>query len=335
MGFRNPFRMSVDKATGTVYLGDYGPDSGTAKPDRGPEGQVEFNRITKAGNYGWPYCTGKNDAYTDYNFATGTPGTTFDCSAPKNTSPHNTGLTDLPPAQPSWIPYTGTSVPEFGGGSESPMGGPVYRYDAGSTSEVKFPQEFDGDFFAGEFGRRWIKRIEAAGDGTVQSINPFPLERHPGDGHGFRPGRRSLRPRLRHRLLQRRRKLRPVPHRTRHRRPRPDRAGQGERHLRQGTSDRLLLLGRQFGPGRRRPRLLVGLRRRRDLHRRQYLPHLLGQRPVHGHTEGHGHHRQDRYGVRADHRREHRPHSEDRPTCGRTHLRLRRRDPVRSDGDRP
>ncbi|MGY0065310.1 PQQ-dependent sugar dehydrogenase [Streptomyces sp. QTS137] len=174
MGFRNPFRMSVDKATGTVYLGDYGPDSGTAKPDRGPEGQVEFNRITKAGNYGWPYCTGKNDAYTDYNFATGTPGTTFDCSAPKNTSPRNSGLTDLPPAQPSWIPYNGTSVPEFGGGSESPMGGPVYRYDASSTSAVKFPQEFDGDFFAGEFGRRWIKRIEAAGDGTVQSINPFP-----------------------------------------------------------------------------------------------------------------------------------------------------------------
>ncbi|CAM5356322.1 hypothetical protein STENM223S_09258 [Streptomyces tendae] len=28
--------------------------------------------------------------------------------------------------------------------------------------------------FAGEFGRRWIKRIEAGGDGTVQSINAFP-----------------------------------------------------------------------------------------------------------------------------------------------------------------
>src|SRR5690606_38217544 len=44
----------------------------------------------------------------------------------------------------------------------------------GSTSEVKFPAEYDGDFFAGEFGRRWIKRIETGGDGTVQSINPFP-----------------------------------------------------------------------------------------------------------------------------------------------------------------
>ncbi|TXS32912.1 carbohydrate-binding protein [Streptomyces sp. adm13(2018)] len=174
MGFRNPFRMSVDKTTGTVYLGDYGPDSGTASPARGPEGQVEFNRITKAGNFGWPYCTGNNNAYTDYDFATGTSGAVFHCAAPKNTSPRNTGLTDLPPAQPAWIPYNGSSVPEFGGGSESPMAGPVYRYDAASTSDVKFPQEYDGNFFAGEFGRRWIKRIEAAADGTVQSINPFP-----------------------------------------------------------------------------------------------------------------------------------------------------------------
>ncbi|MFF8638153.1 lectin [Streptomyces pilosus] len=174
MGFRNPFRMSVDKATGIVYVGDYGPDAGTANPSRGPAGQVEFNRVTRAGNFGWPYCTGTNKAYVDHDFATGTPGAAFNCAAPRNTSPRNTGLTDLPPAQPAWIPYDGGSVPEFGNGSESPMGGPVYRHDAASTSEVKFPAEYDGDFFAGEFGRRWIKRIEAGGDGTVQSINPFP-----------------------------------------------------------------------------------------------------------------------------------------------------------------
>ncbi|MET9943106.1 PQQ-dependent sugar dehydrogenase, partial [Streptomyces halstedii] len=176
MGFRNPFRMSVDKPTGTVYLGDYGPDAGTANAGRGPAGQVEFNRITKAGNYGWPYCVGTNSPYVDYNFATSTSGATFSCAAPKNTSPNNTGLTDLPPAQPAWIPYDGGSVPEFGGGSESPMGGPVYRYDAASTSPVKFPQSFDGDYFAGEFGRKWIKRIEQGSDGTVQSINAFPWQ---------------------------------------------------------------------------------------------------------------------------------------------------------------
>ncbi|MDN3248752.1 PQQ-dependent sugar dehydrogenase [Streptomyces sp. ZSW22] len=174
MGFRNPFRMSVDKATGTVYVGDYGPDAGTANASRGPAGQVEFNRVTRAGNFGWPYCTGDNDAYVDHDFATGGAGAAFDCAAPKNTSPRNTGLTDLPPAQPAWIPYDGGSVPEFGNGSESPMGGPVYRYDPDSTSDVKFPEAYDGDFFAGEFGRRWIKRVEAGGDGTVQSINAFP-----------------------------------------------------------------------------------------------------------------------------------------------------------------
>ncbi|MER5550756.1 PQQ-dependent sugar dehydrogenase [Streptomyces sp. NPDC002793] len=176
MGFRNPFRMSVDKPTGIVYVGDYGPDAGTANASRGPAGQVEFNRITKAGNFGWPYCTGKNNAYVDHDFATSTPGAAFSCSAPRNTSPNNTGLTDLPPAQPAWIPYDGGSVPEFGNGSESPMAGPVYRYDAASTSAVKFPESFDGDFFAGEFGRRWIKRIEQGSDGGVQSINAFPWQ---------------------------------------------------------------------------------------------------------------------------------------------------------------
>lgn len=174
MGFRNPFRFSVDKATGIVYVGDYGPDAGAADPKRGPAGQVEFARVTKAGNFGWPYCTGANDPYMDYDFATKTSGAAFDCAAPKNTSPHNTGIVDLPPAQAAWIPYDGGSVPEFGTGSESPMGGPVYHYDADLDSPVKFPEAYDGDFFAGEFGRQWIKRIEQDADGKVQSINDIP-----------------------------------------------------------------------------------------------------------------------------------------------------------------
>jgi glucose/arabinose dehydrogenase/PKD repeat protein len=174
MGFRNPFRFSVDKETGILYVGDYGPDAGAADPARGPAGQVEFARVTGPGNFGWPYCTGDNDAYIDYDFATKTSGAAFDCAAPKNTSPNNTGLTDLPPAQAAWIPYDGGSVPEFGTGSESPMGGPVYRYDAALDSPVKFPEAYDGDFFAGEFGRRWIKRIEHGADGTVNAISDVP-----------------------------------------------------------------------------------------------------------------------------------------------------------------
>ncbi len=174
MGFRNPYRMSVDKATGIVYVGDYGPDAGAADPARGPGGLVEFNRITKAGNFGWPYCIGKNQPFVDYDFATKTSGASFDCDAPKNDSPNNTGLTDLPPAQSAWLPYDGNSVPEFGDGSESPMAGPVYHYDPDLDSSVKFPAEYDKNFFAGEFGREWIKSISEGDDGTIQSIKDFP-----------------------------------------------------------------------------------------------------------------------------------------------------------------
>ncbi|ROP42073.1 PQQ-dependent sugar dehydrogenase [Saccharothrix texasensis] len=178
MGFRNPFRFNVDKATGVVYLGDYGPDAGSTSATRGPAGQVEFNRITGPGFYGWPYCTGSNTAdetYNDHNFATGVSGAKYNCAGgPTNNSPRNTGLPALPAAKAAWIKYDNCSVAELGCGSESPMGGPVYRYDAGLNSAVKFPQSYDGHFFATEFGRRWIKDITVNANGTPGAIAAFP-----------------------------------------------------------------------------------------------------------------------------------------------------------------
>ncbi|NUS90563.1 MAG: carbohydrate-binding protein [Streptomyces sp.] len=128
MGFRNPFRTSVDKPTGTVYLGDYGPDAGSTDSNRGPSGQVEFDRTTGPGNFGWPYCTGTNtttETYTEYTFPSGPSGAKYDCAGgPANNSFRNTGLPKLPAAKPSWIRYGGDagSPPEFGTGSESGSG---------------------------------------------------------------------------------------------------------------------------------------------------------------------------------------------------------------------
>ncbi len=173
MGFRNPYRIAVDQKTGAIYVGNYGPDAATADPQRGPAGIVEFDRITEPGFYGWPYCVGKNKAYHDYDFATGESGPEFDCANPVNESPNNDGLTDLPPAKPAWLPYNGDSVPEFGNGSESPMGGPVYRYDADSASTTKLPAYYNGKFFAYEWGRGWIKTISTTADGRPAEINPF------------------------------------------------------------------------------------------------------------------------------------------------------------------
>ena len=177
MGLRNPFRFNVDKATGVIYLGDYGPDAGGANNSRGPGGLVEFNRITSAGNYGWPYCVGANTAaesYVDYTFPSGPSGNRFNCAAPVNDSPRNTGLRNLPAARPAWIKYDNCSVAAFGCGSESPMGGPVYRYDPANPSSVKFPASLDGHFFATEFGRRWIKTIDVNADGSAGQISDFP-----------------------------------------------------------------------------------------------------------------------------------------------------------------
>ncbi|MFE6036064.1 PQQ-dependent sugar dehydrogenase [Streptomyces sp. NPDC056452] len=180
MGFRNPFRMSVDKPTGAVYIGDYGPDSGTTDPNRGPSGQVEFDRITSPGNFGWPYCTGTNTAsetYNEYAFPAGPAAGKYDCaSGPANNSFRNTGLPTLPAARAAWIRYAGDagSPPEFGGGSESPMAGPVYDFDANLDSAVKFPQSLDGRFFATEYGRKWIKPVEVKADGSPGGIETFP-----------------------------------------------------------------------------------------------------------------------------------------------------------------
>ncbi|MFI5479623.1 PQQ-dependent sugar dehydrogenase [Streptomyces rubiginosohelvolus] len=180
MGFRNPFRMSVDKKSGAVYIGDYGPDAGTTDPNRGPSGQVEFNRVTQPGNFGWPYCTGTNtptETYGEYTFPSGPSGAKYACaSGPANNSFRNTGLATLPPAQPAWIRYAGDagSPPEFGGGSESPMAGPVYNFDADLDSAVKFPASLDGRFFATEYGRKWIKPVEVKADGSPGTIDTFP-----------------------------------------------------------------------------------------------------------------------------------------------------------------
>ena len=183
MGFRNPFRMSVDKRTGWVYLGEYGPDAQTADPNRGPQGVVEFNQIRGPGNYGWPYCTGPNGeefSYVDYDFETRASGARFDCTAPVNESPRNTGLRELPPAEPAWIWYDGGTVHyngkatnEFENGGEAPMGGPVYDFDPGLASDVKFPESYDGQWFVGDWTRGWIKSIEIGAAGEPTAIHPF------------------------------------------------------------------------------------------------------------------------------------------------------------------
>ncbi|WP_345023595.1 PQQ-dependent sugar dehydrogenase [Streptomyces sedi] len=145
MGFRNPFRIGVDPNTDGLYVADYGPDAGASNEQRGPDGRVEWNIVDEPGFYGWPYCVGENTPYVDYDFASGTSGEAFDCAAPVNDSPHNTGITELPPAIGAelWMGKASTNTPEIGG-SGAPMTSGAYDFDPDLESDRKWPEEYDG-----------------------------------------------------------------------------------------------------------------------------------------------------------------------------------------------
>jgi cytochrome c len=176
MGFRNPFRFSIDPANGWVYLADYGPDRGGPATNRGPEGLVELNVIKSPGNYGWPFCHGDNQPYAPFNPDTGVVGAKFTCNAPVNNSPNNTGLTSLRPvvAPNMWYGYgTSPTFPELGANGAGPMGGPVYRYNAANPSATKFPPYYDGVHFFYEWTRNYIKEVHFDSATAVTRTNPF------------------------------------------------------------------------------------------------------------------------------------------------------------------
>ena len=59
----------TDFKTNWLYFGDVGPN---VEPQTGisPEGYDEINQAPRAGNFGWPFCTGPNEPFTQYDFAT-------------------------------------------------------------------------------------------------------------------------------------------------------------------------------------------------------------------------------------------------------------------------
>ncbi|MPY79538.1 MAG: PKD domain-containing protein [Actinophytocola sp.] len=176
MGLRNPFRIDVDPETDALYVADYSPDARSANPDRGPAGQGKWFAATEAGNYGWPYCATAELPYVDYDFATGESGEAFDCAAPVNESPHNTGLTELPPvAQPDvWYTYGQSArFPELGTGGIGPMAGPAYDYDPNAgkgRAPVAWPEHYDAMPLFFEWTRDYIKGFRLDGSGALSGI---------------------------------------------------------------------------------------------------------------------------------------------------------------------
>jgi cytochrome c len=159
MGNRNPWRLSVDSATGHLHWGEVGPDGGVDSPTGDPRGYDEFNIAHRAGNFGWPYQIGYDLGYRNYNHETGQFGPPMDPARPINPSPRNTGLRELPAAVPAALAYPyaiSEEFPHLNGGGRMAVGGPVYRAAEHRAAARPWPAFFEGKWIIGDFVRNWI-----------------------------------------------------------------------------------------------------------------------------------------------------------------------------------
>lgn len=175
MGCRNPFRISLDSRRKLLFWGEVGPDAGEPTPLRGPAGHDEVNRAAKAGFYGWPYFVGDNKPYHEYDFSKDKPLSPYDALHPRNNSPNNTGVQDLPPAQPAFIWYPYDNSPEFPlvqNGGRNAMAGPVYYCDQ-YPAATRFPSYYDGKLITYDWMRNWMMAVTIDSSGNFSRMETF------------------------------------------------------------------------------------------------------------------------------------------------------------------
>jgi len=179
MGNRNPYRISVDAKNSNLYWGEVGPDARIDNADtRGPRGYDEVNQAKAAGFFGWPLFVGNNYAYHQYNYRNGVAGPAYDPQAPINDSRNNTGLQELPPAQPAfiWYPYgESEEFPAVGSGGRNAMAGPVYYPDL-YPEATRYPDYYKGKLFIYDWIRNWILLTSMHEDGSLDKLEPFLAE---------------------------------------------------------------------------------------------------------------------------------------------------------------
>ena len=177
MGARNPYSITLDKKTGHLFYGDVGPDANQTNDVKGSRGFDEVNRVTQAGNFGWPLVIGQNQPYKYYDYVNQKTGDWVDPQAPKNISPRNTGMVDLPPAQPAWIAYpyaVSEEFPEMGSGGRTALVADVYHSENYPASTNRYPAYYDNKLFIVDFVRSWVKAVSFDSQtGEIFKIEPF------------------------------------------------------------------------------------------------------------------------------------------------------------------
>ena len=157
MGFRSDYRISVDPASGTVYVGNVGPDASNPSATRGPQGYDELEVVPPGGgtNHGWPYCIGPNIPYVDYDFQSGTSGDAFSCEGMTPATVYYTYA-----GQAEW-PQLGTS------GGRTAMVGNVYDYEGDGA--LALPERLQNNLFFFEWSRNRVISIPVGEGGALDT----------------------------------------------------------------------------------------------------------------------------------------------------------------------
>lgn len=213
MGHRNVWRVAVDSKTGWIYWGEIGPDQ-DQDSETGPRGYDEQNQAKGPGFFGWPYFIADNQAIPKYDYADMRVGEKLDPQKPLNTSPNNTGLRELPAAQPALIyyPYAASEkFPLVGSSSRCAIGGPVYHRSDFKDPKRPYPGYYEDKWMIADYSRFWIMAVTLDEEGNYRSMERFAPDYHPvqaldtkfgPDGdlyvleYGSNPSRSSLESRL-------------------------------------------------------------------------------------------------------------------------------------------
>ena len=181
MGNRNPWRVSIDSKTGFLYWGEIGPDA-DSDSEKGPMGYDELNQAKQPGFFGWPYFIGENHAYPMYDYITNTLGRKQDPNKPINSSNNNTGIKELPPAQPAFISYPyrpSEKFPLVGSSSRCAIGGPIFHASDFKNPVRPYPAYYEGKWLAADLSRFWIMAITIDEQGNYVGMEKFAPNYHP------------------------------------------------------------------------------------------------------------------------------------------------------------
>jgi len=169
-GFRNPFRFSIDRATGDVWTGDVGQG-----------GYEEIDRVQLGGNYGWPCREGLHDYISDPGRCPSPVGLLDPVVEHKHVTPYSRAIIGGAVYRGSAIPslvgtyvygdyvtgelFTLTLDPTTGAAKSTPLNNdPI-------NGLVEIAQDNDGELYVLQLSPVQIWKVVAAG---AEPPNTFP-----------------------------------------------------------------------------------------------------------------------------------------------------------------